>query len=98
MNKAYLRHIAASHARPYVGTYVCEPKVCKFHPDYEDVPPEIERRRAGRRVWWWTREESLGRCWHESTARRIEWQGGPSKGADADLAAWNRLGTKRGQR
>lgn len=32
-------------------------------------------------------------CWHESTARRLEWQGGPSANAAADLAAWNRIGT-----
>jgi len=31
-------------------------------------------------------------CWHESTSRRLEWQGGSSTAAAADLAAWNRLG------
>jgi hypothetical protein len=33
-------------------------------------------------------------CWHESTARRLAWQGGPSEGAEADLALWNRLGRR----
>ena len=92
------RRIAASNARPYVGTYVCEPKVCRHHPDYEHVTPEQERSRASRRVWWRTREESLGRCWHESTERRLEWQGGPSANAAADLASWNALGQRRKDR
>jgi len=34
-------------------------------------------------------------CWHESTARRLEWQGGPSANAAADLASWNDLGQRR---
>lgn len=34
-------------------------------------------------------------CWHESTARRIAQQGGPSANAAADLAAWNALGQRR---
>ena len=36
-----------------------------------------------------------GQCWHETVLRRLEWQGGPSEGADADLDAWNRLGSRR---
>lgn len=34
-------------------------------------------------------------CWHKSTARRLEWQGGPSANAAADLAAWNRFGSSK---
>lgn len=36
-----------------------------------------------------------GHCWHESLARRLEWQGGPSANAAADLAAWRGLGARR---
>lgn len=34
-------------------------------------------------------------CWTESTARRLAWQGGPSANAEADLAAWNSLGSRK---
>ena len=37
-----------------------------------------------------------GQCWHETLRRRLEWQGGPSANAAADLAAWDGLGKKRG--
>lgn len=34
-------------------------------------------------------------CWHESCRRRLEWQGGPSANAAADISAWNRLGSSK---
>ena len=45
------------------------------------------------------RDESLAPkpftyCWHTSLQARLAWQGGPSANADADLAAWNSLGSR----
>lgn len=39
-----------------------------------------------------------GHCWHESAARRLAQQGGPSANAAADLKAWNALGQRRKDR
>lgn len=38
--------------------------------------------------------DPASQCWHESLARRLDQQGGPSANAAADLAAWNRLGQR----
>ena len=65
-------------------TYLCDPDSCTAPP----APPSLHRKARLARPGY-------GHCWHESTARRLEWSG-PSANAAADLAAWNGLGKKRG--
>ena len=37
----------------------------------------------------------LEHCYHESTARRLEWQYGENRVNAADISAWNSLGQRR---
>ena len=83
LNRVNSAHLVARDAAPVVGTYICDPEACP------DAPPSLS----------WGRNVRLarpghGHCWHESVARRLEWQGGPSEGAQADLSAWNSLGSR----
>jgi hypothetical protein len=70
------------------GTYICDPEGCL----HADPAPDasVVYMRAMRLC-----RDGSGHCWHESTARRLEWQGGPSANAAADLDAWNSLGHRR---
>lgn len=79
-NRTEARRMAARSATPWVGTYLCDPDGCSQAPTTRGPfdPPGSGSR-------W---------CWHESTARRLEWQGGPSANAAADLAAWRRIGSR----
>ena len=84
MNRITLANINARNAAPLVGSYICDGDVCPH------AVPERSMIHARLAV------PGHGHCWHRSTARRLEWQGGPSANAAADLAAWNGLGKKRG--
>lgn len=76
---------AALDGNAPAGTYLCDPDTCT---EIGNDPYEPTR-------WARTGRPGHGHCWHESTRRRLEWQGGPSVGAAADLAAWNRLGASQ---
>ena len=76
------RNIAARNAEPLVGSYVCDPAGCS----------RVHRRYPNKHV------SETYHCWHDSVVRRLEWQGGPSANAAADLAAWNALGESRKDR
>ena len=84
VNRTEARRMASRSATPWVGTYLCDPDVCDHAPSTRGPldPP-------GNGSRW---------CWHESTARRLAQQGGPSANAAADLAAWNALGESRKDR
>lgn len=77
-------------AAPVTGTYICDPCSCvKLNGGHRTV--------GG----------GSGHCWHETLRARLEWQYGAGRahlislGADetaaGDLAAWNRLGSRRGR-
>jgi hypothetical protein len=34
-------------------------------------------------------------CWHQSTARRLEWQYGENRVDQDDIARWNALGSRK---
>ena len=78
---------AGRNAAPLVGTYICHPSVC--------IDPSVVHSGLG----------PHGHCWHRSTWHRLQWQHGRERAeavmegqdakSQADLAAWNRLGTKR---
>lgn len=74
-------NLIARNAAPVVGTYICNDH---FAADCPDRPTS-----GGSCEWGGTH------CWHESTARRLDWQGGPSANAAADISAWNRLGSSK---
>ena len=78
-----LKNIAARDVAPLVGAYICDPDSCI----HAAAAPErtMLAARLGR--------EGYGHCWHESAARRLKWQGGPSAVAADDLVAWNSLGS-----
>lgn len=67
------------------GTYICDDPLAHDCPD---------RPMSAGGTWTFYGWRSAT-CWHESTARRLEWQGGPSANAAADLDAWNNLGQRR---
>lgn len=70
------------------SSYHCDPDGCP-HADLAPEPSMLEMRLS---------RSGHGHCWHESAARRLKWQGGPSANAPADLKAWNALGQRRKDR
>jgi len=79
-------NLAARNAAPWVGTYICDDHHAHDCPD---------RPMSAGGTWTTFYGYCPATCWHESTARRLERQGGPSANAAADLASWNVLGQRR---
>lgn len=84
-NRTEARRIESRNAAPWVGTYICD--------DYHaHACPQRPESAGGAWDFYGYRPAT---CWHESTARRLAQQGGPSANAAADLAAWKALGQRR---
>ncbi len=64
------------------GTYICD--------DYHAVDCPCRPTTV-----WPGRASGYAHCWHESVARRLEWQYGHSRVDAADIARWNALGTRK---